>query len=164
MQPLELVVVWSEAAVIQRDGLHAVFRHVFLCQHLGYLASPVVAEVEEYNRIAFIDGAFRLSVLVHYHDRLYELIGHVVVVRCLYAFGSRAECLSLAGCQQVVGEFYAVPSLVPVHGIITSAYRSDFPGRPAHLVFKVFYEPFSAFRVAVAPVHEAVYIYVFQPV
>ena len=52
---LEFVIVWGEAAVVERKGLHAEVRQVFLCEHGGELPCPVVSEIEENHCIAFPD-------------------------------------------------------------------------------------------------------------
>ena len=54
MQSLEFSIVRSHRAIMQRQGFHTVFRHIFLSQHDGQLLCPIVAEVKEDHGITLL--------------------------------------------------------------------------------------------------------------
>ena len=76
VQTLEGRVIGSEAAVVQRQSVHSLLRHIGLGQDCSELAGAVVAEVEENHRIALLDSCYRLAALGNHH-RLDELVGHI---------------------------------------------------------------------------------------
>ena len=73
-------VVWSEAAVVERNGVHSFLRHVFLGKCGGELARTVVAEVVEDDGIAFLYLRERLARGVGHDYRLHELVGDVCII------------------------------------------------------------------------------------
>ena len=156
-------IVRGEAAVVQREGVHPLFRHVLLRQHGRQLAGAVVAEVVEDDGVALLDLGEGLAVLGD-HDRLDELVGHVGVVGCLDAVDGALERGALAFDQQVVGLLDAVPALVAVHRVETAAHGSDLARGLGHLLLELLEEALAAVRVGVAAVHEGMDIDLLQAV
>ena len=70
-------VVRCHTVVLQiRDGVHSLFRHIFLCQHDGKLFGAVVAVVEEDYNVAVFDAAVNICV----DKRLHKLVGILVLL------------------------------------------------------------------------------------
>ena len=156
-------VVRREAAVVERNGVHSLFRHVLLRQHGGQLTGAVVAEIVEDDGVAFLDLGEGRAVLGD-HDRLDELVGHVGVVGRLDAVDGGLESRALALDEQVVGLLDAGPALVAVHRVEAAAHGSDLARGLGHLLLELLEEALAAARVGVAAVHEGVDIDLFQAV
>ena len=161
VQALERCVVRSHAVVLQAGyGLHALFRHVLLCEDDGQFLGPVVAVVVEDDDVALLDA----SVDVGVDEGLHEFVGvlmllGVAVVASLHGLYHVGALPALALDELVVGHLDAVPALVAVHGI-ESAYDAGY-GSCAYLVdvlLQVGDEALARLRVGVASVHEAVYV------
>ena len=152
----EACVVRGKAAVVERNGVHPLLRHIVLGEHSRQLACAVVAEVEEYDCIALFDLCERLAVLGNDY-RLDEFVGHVCGIGSLDSCNCGFECLALAFNQQVVCLLYAVPSLVAVHCVEASADTGYASAGLRHFRLEVLDEALAAARVGVASVHEAVY-------
>ena len=88
----------------------------------GNLPCTVRTEVVENHGILILDGGRRLAVL-HHHKGDDELICLAAVIRSLDACSSAFSLISFALCQSVVSQLHAVPSLITVHGIVTSHDR-----------------------------------------
>ena len=78
----------------------------------------------------------------------------------MYTVSCRGESSALSGCEKIIGLFYAVPSLVTVHSVETSADSSDFSGALCHMFLEILDESLSAVWVGITTIHEAVYEYV----
>ena len=148
-------VIGSEAAVVQRKGVHAFFRHILLGEHGGEFAGAVVAEVVEDDGISFLDGGNGLAALGN-HDGLDELVGDIGIVAGLDAFLGAFKGVALAFDQEIVGLFHAVPALVAVHGIEAAADGCHLAGGFGHLLFQLLNEAQTTAGVRVAAVHEGV--------
>ena len=149
----ELVIIWSKTAVVQRKGLHAHLRHILLCKYAGNLTCTVVTEVEEDNCVICSNICSSLNL-----DRFDELIGNTSLVRSLNCSNRRRYNLTLTVYHKIVSHFHAVPSLVAVHSVETANYRSNLACRFCHMSLKLLYKAFSALRVGITAIHEAVYV------
>ena len=157
----ERCVIGSEAAVVERQGMHSLLGHVVLGEHRGELAGSVVAEVEEYHRIALLHPGDRLSSLSDYHG-LDELVGDVGVIRSLDRLESRSVLGTLSLDEHVVGLLDAAPALVAIHCIEPSADSGDLSHAFRHLLLELLDEAVTAVGVGVAAVHEAVHIHLVE--
>ncbi len=93
MHVFERRVVGSHAVVLQAGhGVHALFGHVFLSEYLCDFLCAVVAVVEEYDAVVGFDGSVDSGIV----DRLYEFVGHVVVVAFLHGGHHVGSLFSLA--------------------------------------------------------------------
>ena len=161
MHALEVGVVRSHAVVLQvLDGVHAFLGHVLLCEHVSELASAVVAEVDEDDDVALLDGALHLGVV----DRLDKLVGHTLGVALVHGLQQVVGLLALALNEQVVGLFHAVPTVVAVHGVETSHDAGDVCVVLVAALQHLLNEALAALRVAVAAVHEAVHVGLLQAI
>ena len=163
MESSEGSVVWSKTAVVKRNGVHSLLRHIVLRKDGCHLTSAVITEVEEYNGVVSFYLSKRLAAFGNYY-RLDELIGNAFIIRCLDGGLSAFELGALSGYEHIVGCLDTVPSLVSVHRIEASADRSYLAGAFCHLLFELFHEAKSAVRVGVASVHKAVYEHIFEAV
>ena len=73
-------IVRSKTAVVERQSLHALFRHVLLGEDGGELARTVIAEVVEDYCIALLNLCERSAGSISDDDRLYELVSDVSVI------------------------------------------------------------------------------------
>ena len=150
---LERCVVGSHAVVLESgDGLHSLLGHVLLSEHLSELLGAVVAEVDEDNHVALLDGSVNLGIV----DRLDELVGNAFLVAFLHSLHHALGLLSLALYEQVVSLFHTVPTLVAVHGIETSHDGSDVSIVLLTHLRELLDKADAALRVGVASVHETV--------
>ena len=128
-------------------------------------ATEILDKIKDHG-IAFPYKAGRIPVRTGYAHRLYELVRHTGVIGCLHCGHGVGEPRPFPLYQQVVGQFYAIPSLVPVHGIVAAydtCYRRAAPfcqGCPQSGTFSVkfLHEPFPAHGVAVPAIHKAMHI------
>ena len=151
---LEFGIIGSHAVILQTlDGVHTLFGHILLGEHLGELLGAVVAEVDEDYHIALLDG----TVYGRVDDRLYKLVGHAVGVALLHGLNHVGGFLALALDEQVVSLFHAVPSLVAVHGVEAADDAGDVSAVGCAGVSNLLDKSGSALGVGVATVHEAVY-------
>ena len=157
-------VVRGQAAVVQRQGVHPLFRHILLRKCRRQLAGAVVAEVVEDDGVAFLHLGQRSAGGVGDDDRLDEFVGHIGVIGRLDALDGGLESRALALDQQVVGLFHAVPALVAVHRIEAAADRSDLARGFGHLALELLEEALAAARVGVATVHKGVDVNLLQAV
>ncbi len=157
MQPLELGIVRSHAAVIERQGAHTLGGHVLLREHYGYLLGAVVTVVEEDHHVVGFDAADNLSVLVDANHGLHELVGHALVVRALHGLRHIGRSVAHAVHQQVVSHLHSLPTLVAVHGIVTADDRRDLARALRQMRLDVGDEALAALGIGVATVHEAVH-------
>ena len=161
MQTLEVGVIRRHAVVLQvLDGVHALLRHILLGQHLRELTGAVVAEVDEDDDVAFLNGAVDLGVV----DGLDELIGHAVGVALVHCLEQVVGLFALALNEQVVGFLDAVPALVAVHGVETADDGGDVGVVLLAAVEDVLDEALTALWIGIAAVHEAVHEGVLQSV
>ena len=125
VQTLELGIVRSHAAIVERDGLHTLLWHILLGKHRSNLLGAVVAIVEEDDGVARLDGTHSLAVACQY-AWLNELIGHTIIIRSLHTFYRIGILTAHTSGKLVVSLLDAVPTLVAVHSIETSGDGSDF--------------------------------------
>ena len=134
-----------------------------LSESTGNFASAIGTEIEEDYRIAVFDGRNGFAVF-HNDGRQHKFVGHA----CLVAgFECRNGVLggvyALAESQHIVGFFLAIPTVVAVHCVVTSANGShlaefDF----LHLGLQLLDEACAACRGNVTSVHVAMYVNVTQ--
>ena len=158
MHILKCCIVRCHAEILQvRNCFHSLFGHILLCQHNGQFLGTVVTEIKEDDHIAFFDASVDGAV----DERLRFRIR---VVAVLYGLHHIRHRFAFAFHQQVVCYFDAIPTLVTVHGIITS----DDAGHRARflrtILGQLFDKSFAAFRVGVAPIHKAMHECVLKPV
>ena len=156
VQTLELGIVGSHAAIVERDGLHTLLRHILLGEHRSNLLGAVVAIVEEDDGVARLDGTHSLAVACQY-AWLNELVGHTIIIRSLHAFNRIGILTAHTSGKLVVSTLDAVPALVAVHGIETSGDGGDFA--TTYLVAVILDgldEANARVWVGVAAIHEAV--------
>ena len=109
----------------------------------GNLPCTVRAEVEENHGILILNRSHRLAVL-HNHKGNHKLIRLPVVIGSLDAAGSAGRRVALTLCQRVVSQLHAVPSLITVHGIVTSHDRRYLAyAELLHLCFQLLHKAFS---------------------
>ena len=150
---LEACIVWSHAVVLQvLDGVHAFLWHILLSQYDSQFFCTVVAVVEKDHDITFFDRTIYCSVV----DRFDKLVGHAFIIRFLHGLNHVGSLFALAFNQQVVGFFHAFPTFVAVHCIETTDDGCDLSGRLCTVGRQLFDKSFTALRVCVATVHEAV--------
>ena len=153
MDPFERSIVRSHAVILQtRDRVHTLFRHILLGQHDSQFFCTVVAVVEKDHDITFFDRTIYCSVV----DRFDKLVGHAFIIRFLHGLNHVGSLFALAFNQQVVGFFHAFPTFVAVHCIETTDDGCDLSGRLCTVGRQLFDKSFTALRVCVATVHEAV--------
>ena len=146
-------IVRSHAIVLQPgDGVHVGFGDVVLCEGDSEFFRTVVPVVEEYHYVAFLYASVYLAV----YDRFDEFVGNPFVVRFLHGLYHVVGFFTDTVYQQVVSDFYPLPTFVAVHGIITSDDRCHFSCRLGAMGFQFCDESFTASRVGIASVHEAV--------
>ena len=143
-------------------SLHTELRHILLSKNCSKLTSTVVTEVEEDNSVTLLDCSKRLTVSACDSDRLDELIGYTLVVRSLDSLSSRSSVNALALNEKVISLLDALPSLVTVHSIETTANRSNLTCRRSHSCLEVSYKALTALRVSVTTVHETVNEYILE--
>src|SRR6516162_7911215 len=123
------------------------------------LAGAVGAKVEIDADVAVANGAYGFAATVSYDKGNDELIGNAAVVRlfdALHWIGIPAA-FSVAVDHSVESFPLAVPFLVAVHGVITSADRGDLADTVlAHLLLQLFHVHRAVGRKRIAPVHESV--------
>ena len=142
------------------DGVHALLGHILLGQHCGDFLCTVVTIIEEDNHVAFLYAAIHVGI----HNRLYELIGDIVVIRFLHCSLHVGSLFTYAVYELVISNLYAIPTLVTVHGIIT-AYDRGYNARALlAMLLQVVDKAFSALRVGVTTIHETVQVHVLQSI
>ena len=141
--------------------MHSLFRHIVLCEHVGKLASTVVAEVVEDDSVALLDQSHRLAALGDDH-RFDKFVSNFSVIGSAYRLLSALEASSLALHEHIVGLLHTVPALVAVHCIEASANRSHLAGSLGHLLFEFLDKTQTAPRIGIATVHKAVHINVLE--
>ena len=95
---------------------HAGFGNIVLGEGYGEFLGAVVAVVEEYDSVPFLDGAVDSGIV----DWLDEFVGHVLVIALLHG-GCHVACLlAFAFDEKVVGHFHALPAFVAVHGVVAA--------------------------------------------
>ncbi len=153
MNTFERSIVRSHAIELQAgDRMHALFRHILLSQHDSQLFCTVVTVVEENHDITFFDRTVYSSVV----DRLDKLIGHAFIIRFLHGLNHIGSLFALAFNQQIIGFFHAFPTFVTVHCIETTDDGCDLSGRLFTMGRQLFDKSFTALRICIATVHEAV--------
>ena len=161
----EACVVRGKAAVVERNGVHPLLRHIVLGKNAGYLSCAVVSEVYEDNCISLLYcGNLRsllkrcavASAVLNNRDWFNKLVCHAIVVRVLNRLRRVKALLSDSLYKKVVGYLYALPSLVSVHCIESSNYRGYLAGALGHLCLKLLYEALSALGVCIPAIHKAV--------
>ena len=89
------------------------------------------------------------------YDRLDEFVRYFCVIAGLHRFVHVLESSTCAVYQQVVSYFDALPAFVTVHGIETTADRSDLTGRFRAMCLELVNESDTRTRVGITTVHEA---------
>ena len=89
------------------------------------LSCSVRAEIEENHRILVFDRCNR-SPISYNNSRHDKLICLSCIVRFLHCANSTFRLLSFSFYHCIVCKFYTIPSVIAVHCIITSHYRSHF--------------------------------------
>ena len=150
---LEAGVVGRHAVVLESgDGGHSGVGHVLLGEDDGEFLGAVVAEVEEDDYVALLDGAVHGSVV----DGEYEFVSHAVVVALLHGFHHVGGILAFALHEEVVSHLHTFPTLVAVHGVESSDDAGDVCALTLAVCLEVGDESLTALGVGVAAVHEAV--------
>ena len=162
MQPGEFVVVRSQAAIVEGDGVHPCLGHILLGEDVGDFAGTVVAEVEEDHRIALLDGGHGFSVGANHADGFDEFVGDTFVVGLLYCSHCAGGFLAHAAHYQVIALFHTLPAFIAVHSVVTAYHAGHLAGSLCHLLLQLFHKALAAAGVAVAAVHQAVYEYIFE--
>ena len=158
---LERCIVRSHAIVLQsRYGLHALFRHILLCENLCEFLRAVVAEVDEDNHIALAYSTVYGCVCYRFD----ELIGHALGIALLHCLHHICGLLTLCVHNKVVSLLHAVPTLVAVHCIEASDDARNVRVVLLTYVCQLLDEAHTALRVGVATVHEAMYESVLQTI
>ena len=132
-------VVRSEAAVVERKGVHTLLRHISLGEDGGELACTVVAEVVEDDGVTCLYLAYRLTVLADDY-RLDELISHICIIRSLDGLPGGCCLHALALNEHIVGSLHAVPALVAVHCVEAAADACHLAGGLGHLLLELGHE------------------------
>ena len=156
MQTLELSVIGSHTAVIQRHSLHTLLGHILLSQHDGQLLSAVVTIVEEDHNIVGLNRTDNLTLLVDCNDRLNELIGNTLVIRLLHSLDHIARRLANTINQLIVSDLHTLPTLIAVHSIVTTDDRCNATGRFCQVVLQLLDKALTAARIGITTVHKAV--------
>ena len=153
MNTLERSIVRSHTVILQaRDSVHTGFRHILLSQYNSQLFGTVITVVEEDNHITFFD----CSVTVGIHNRFDEFICNTCIIRVLHGLNHIGSFLTYAVYKQVISFFYTFPAFVTVHSVITADDRSNLACRFFTVCRKFFDKAFTALRVSVTTIHEAV--------
>ena len=89
------------------------------------MSRAIGTEIEEYHRIAVLNGGNRLAVRILDHHRFDEFISHAALVRildrCDWISGSHSDRAN----QQIAGAPGPFPTLIAVHRIVTANNRRD---------------------------------------
>ena len=110
-------IVRSHAVVLKSgNGVHALFGHVLLCKYGGKLLGAVVAIVEEYDNIAFLDSAVEGAVV----DGLDKFVGNIGIIAVLHGVDHIRGLYARALYKQVVGFLDAIPAFVAIHSVKTA--------------------------------------------
>ena len=132
--------------------MHALLRHILLCENYGKLFCAVVAEVEENDNVALLDSAVNLRIV----NWLDELVGNAIGITLFHCLNHVVSLLSLALNEQVISFLYTLPTLVAVHCIETSHDAGDGCAVVITYVLKLLNEANATLRVGVTTIHEAV--------
>ena len=151
-------VVGGEAAVVERNCVHAFLGHVLLGEDAGEFTGAVVAEIVEDDGISFLNCGNGLSVFGD-HDGLDELIRDIGVVAGLDTGLGAFKSGALSFYKEVVGLFHAAPAFVTVHGVEAAADGCHLAGGFLHLLFKFGHKAKAAAGVCVTAVHEGVHVH-----
>ena len=139
--------------------MHAGRGHLLLREDDRQLAGAVVAVVEEDHQIVRADQPHGLALAVDAHDRLDELVGHILVIGVLHG-GRHVRHALIADAldQGVVGDLHPLPALVAVHGVVAADDRGDPAARLCEVLLELLDKALAAVRVGITAVHEAVHV------
>ena len=87
-----------------------------VAQGSGDLSGPVGAEIVEDHAVTALDAPCAFHT-----DRLHELVGNAVLIGFFHCFGAFFHGVGLALHQCVISLLQALPALVAIHGIKTTA-------------------------------------------
>ena len=158
---LEIRVVWCHTIILQTlHSRHTFFRQILLSKHFCQLLCTVITVVNEDNDIAFFNRSVDFAVV----DCLDKFIGHALVVTLLHGFNQVIGLFSFALHKQIISLFHAVPAFISVHCIEPANDTCDVSTIFLAAFLYVFNEALAASWVGISPVHEAMHIYIFEPI
>jgi len=152
---LEGVIITGHGIILQRQRLHAQFRHIFLGQHHSNLTKPVRTVIDTDDHIPLLNQSYRTTVLGNHH-REYELIGYLRSIGSTDCFHSILKSGSLTGNKQVIGLLHPFPAFVPIHGIVPANHRGDAGGRFLEVFCKSRHKALSAPGVRIPAIGDGV--------
>ena len=99
------------------------------------LSRTIRAEVKEDHAVICGYLADRLTIFCD-HGRDHKLIRLAIIIGCLHSADSIACCIALAKSKCTVGLFHTIPTIVTIHGIITTGKTGDLTDTDlCHLLF-----------------------------
>ena len=164
VQTLEVCIVRSHTAVVERQSVHTLCRHILLCQRNGNLARAIITIIKEDNHIVSLDLTLGIAILVYANDRLHELIGHTLVVRALHSCNHIGCVLTDTIHEQVITNLHTLPALIAIHSVVATYDRSDLTGRLRHVSLQSLDKALTALRVGVTTIHKAVNVSILDAV
>ena len=155
VQTGKLIIVGSQTAVVQRQSVHTLLRHILLSKNNSKLLSTVVTEVEEDNYIIRLNQTDRLIIL-HCNDRLHKLIGHTCIIRCLHSSDHIGSVLTYAINKLVVSNLHTLPTFVTVHSVVATNNRGNLTTGNCQVVGELLDKALTTLRVGITTIHKAV--------
>ena len=156
MQTFKSSVVRSHTTIIQRHFLHLLFGDIPLGQSNSQFFGAVVTVVEENHHITRFDHTHRPMVASDMYDRFDKFVGNPFVIRLLDTYLHMLRRSPDPIHNQIIGFLYTLPTIIPIHSIITTDDRSDPSGRFVHMSLQFSYESQSAFRIGIPAIHKTV--------
>ena len=161
MNTLERGIVRRHAIVLQTGNrVHTGLGHILLREHNRQLFGAIVTVIEENNHVALLDSPVASRV----YDRFNKFVGYIGIIRFLHGLHHIIRFTTDTVYQKVIGFFHPLPTFVTVHRIISSDNRGYLSGRFSAMSLQLLDKSFTAARIGVTTVHEAVDKRIFQTI
>ena len=161
MNTLERGIVRRHAIVLQTGNrVHTGLGHILLREHNRQLFGAVVTVIEENNHVTLLDSPVASRV----YDRFDKFVGYIGIIRFLHGLHHIIRFTTDSVYQKVIGFFHPLPAFVTVHRIISSDNRGYLSGRFSAMSLQLLDKSFTAARIGVTTVHEAVDKRIFQTI
>ena len=126
---------------------------LWIAEHSGDLSCPVRSEIKKYYGIPILYPSVGST-----DNRLYKLVRNPCVIGFLYRRKHVITFFSLTRYKSVVGDFHSVPSLVAVHGIVSSDDRGHLSDAELpRLFYKLIDISVPRCGRGISSIHKAVY-------
>ena len=150
-------IVLGHADIAQREEVTGKAGKIRVNQSAGDLSCTVRTEVIEDNRVVCRNSAFLWIADNAWNNKFIGDIVCIGISHCLYSIFADN---TFTANQNVVCFFHTFPTVVAVHCVVTSHYRSDFANAKfGTFVLQLFNKLFAGSWRNVTTVHEAMNIY-----